>query len=280
MEKIDILFYHRSCPDGIAAAWAICRSKLVMEIIPSNYFTAAPNVSGKSVVIVDFVFKKYAMMKILREAESVMLIDHHPSSKKYGEYLGENLIHDDQSSSCALSWKYFHPNEKFPMIFGPISDFDTKILGVSDTDMVIKGLYARKLLNFRGLTKMYKNPLMLHGIIEAGRIADKEDREKALELIKNAEYRILAGRFVAFISRQPNYLMELITKIMRFDTKNESQLVAFWKRENQNAHVLVKSVYKCKKDLCGMFDLSAIKENIDRASFMMNWEEFSGILNI
>ena len=56
--KPDMCIYHGNCQDGFGAAWAVWkRFGDAVEYVPGFYGQPAPDVAGRSVVMVDFSYK-------------------------------------------------------------------------------------------------------------------------------------------------------------------------------------------------------------------------------
>lgn len=76
-----LCIYHGSCADGFGAAWAV-RSALgeAVEFYPGVYQKPPPDVTGKRVVMVDFSYKRPALEQMARDAQSILILDHHKSA--------------------------------------------------------------------------------------------------------------------------------------------------------------------------------------------------------
>ena len=116
--------YHANCIDGLAAAWVVWSVYGEnAEYIAMQYGDEVPDVTGKEVIMVDFSFKRKVMDKIITEAESVLVIDHHQSAQKELDGL-DNCIFDMNKSGAVLSWEHFYPNRPLPKLFEYIQDRD------------------------------------------------------------------------------------------------------------------------------------------------------------
>ena len=124
------VLYHGRCPDGLGAAWAV-RQILgdKAEYIPMEYDASPPNVSGREVVIVDFSFKPMTMRILEEQAKSVILLDHHATSKEmlanYQCLCGTTHLQFDMDRSGAMmAWDHFHPGKEPPALLHHIQDRD------------------------------------------------------------------------------------------------------------------------------------------------------------
>jgi oligoribonuclease NrnB/cAMP/cGMP phosphodiesterase (DHH superfamily) len=85
----DICIYHHPCSDGFTAAWAIRTRWPRCQFLPGVYQSDSdlPDVKGKHVLIVDFSYKVEPLMKLVSEAASVTILDHHVSAQRLLEPL-------------------------------------------------------------------------------------------------------------------------------------------------------------------------------------------------
>lgn len=82
-ETVDLVIYHAACNDGFTAAWAAW--KVVgdrAEFHKRQYGEDPPDVRGKNVAIVDFSFPRKVLEQMAKDANSLVVLDHHRSAKK------------------------------------------------------------------------------------------------------------------------------------------------------------------------------------------------------
>lgn len=128
MKKLCI--YHGNCADGFAGAW-IVKQKFGEDVLfyPGFYYGQIPDVKNKDVIIVDFSYKLDVMLGICRDANSVLVIDHHKSAIEELEGINNvmdniELVFSTHYSGSMLAWDYFFPNEKCPVLLEHIQDRD------------------------------------------------------------------------------------------------------------------------------------------------------------
>jgi oligoribonuclease NrnB/cAMP/cGMP phosphodiesterase (DHH superfamily) len=127
--KKGICIYHGGCPDGFASAWLwwqVFRDDF--EYYPGVYNQPPPDVSGRKVVLVDFSYKRPIMEQIIKDAESVEIIDHHQSAEEDLKDLvgAKTLIFDKSHSACILTKKYLNKNHQstnFPTTAGQLLEY-------------------------------------------------------------------------------------------------------------------------------------------------------------
>lgn len=77
-----LVIYHAKCPDGLAAAWVVWTLYGAgATYLPASYGDAPPEVEGKHVVIVDFSYPRDVMVRLAKQAKSVLLLDHHVTAR-------------------------------------------------------------------------------------------------------------------------------------------------------------------------------------------------------
>lgn len=123
-EEINVVIYHAGCTDGTGAAWAAW--KLLgdnAQYIPAGHSSKPPNLAGKRVALCDFAYDRATMLNIMKQAEAVVVLDHHIS--KIEELKGiEGIEIDVTQSGAMIAWKYFHPGVPPPRFIEYIQDKD------------------------------------------------------------------------------------------------------------------------------------------------------------
>jgi len=132
----NMCIYHAD-DDGFGAAW-VCREYLMVglsqgfgahgtvpmdqlgcEFVPTNYGLGRPDVTGKNVAIVDFSYKRDEMREICRQAESVIVLDHHKTAEAELDGLqdefGNNVVikFEEGKSGVLMAWEHFFPVSAF-----------------------------------------------------------------------------------------------------------------------------------------------------------------------
>jgi oligoribonuclease NrnB/cAMP/cGMP phosphodiesterase (DHH superfamily) len=82
-----LVIYHGHCMDGACAAW-VARHALLdkgapgVQLHSATYGEAPPHVSGRDVVVVDFSYKRDALIDMARVAKSLRVLDHHKTAQE------------------------------------------------------------------------------------------------------------------------------------------------------------------------------------------------------
>jgi hypothetical protein len=126
--KPDVCVFHDPCADGFTAAWAVQLRYPECEMRPGRYEPSdGPQVAGKHVLLVDFSYKRPMLEKIIAEAASVTILDHHKSAQADLEpLLAEGVLKgefDMLRSGAMMAWQFcFPPGVTLP--FGLDRDYE------------------------------------------------------------------------------------------------------------------------------------------------------------
>jgi len=146
--------YHGKCADGFAAAWAVKQALGDdIEFVPGIYGADPPDVAGRDVIMVDFSYKRPVLGAMVRQARSILILDHHKTaqadltgfpgplaSRDLGPWdshirqvrsglAGRNtstpsVLFDMDRSGAQLAWDFFHPGKPRPALIDYVADRD------------------------------------------------------------------------------------------------------------------------------------------------------------
>ncbi len=143
-----LCIYHANCVDGFAAAWAVRRhygpTSVDIEFHPGVYGENPPNVQDRTVVIVDFSYKRDVLLQMANAARSMLIIDHHISAYPALQDLPDNceVVYDINNSGVVLTWYYFHAGECIPQLILHIQDRDLWEFNLEGTRDIIAELQS------------------------------------------------------------------------------------------------------------------------------------------
>ena len=122
--SVDCVIYHANCTDGFGAAfsaWKLLGNRA--EYHARAHGHKPPNVKGKNVVILDFSFDNKTTKKLIKDANNLLVIDHHKSAMVELHDIS-NTIFDMSKSGATMSWEFFHPGKEAPKFIQYITDRD------------------------------------------------------------------------------------------------------------------------------------------------------------
>lgn len=123
--KDIVVIYHKNCPDGFGGAWAAWK-KLKNK---ADYIATEPRelpdeeLKDKEIYIVDNSYPKEILQKLIDTNKSVVVLDHHESSKDDVQAFPQNIF-DNSHSGAVLAWNYFHPKRPVPRLLKYVEDED------------------------------------------------------------------------------------------------------------------------------------------------------------
>jgi oligoribonuclease NrnB/cAMP/cGMP phosphodiesterase (DHH superfamily) len=122
--SVDCVIYHANCTDGFGAAfsaWKLLGNRA--DYYARSHGDKPPNVKGKNVVILDFSFDNKTIKKMIKDANNLLVIDHHKSAMVALHDIS-NTIFDMSKSGATMSWEWFHPGKESPKFIQYITDRD------------------------------------------------------------------------------------------------------------------------------------------------------------
>lgn len=121
-----LCIYHANCLDGFTAAWAVWKRFPNTEFVAGHYQEPPPDCTGRNVVMVDFSYKRPALLEIAAQAESVLILDHHKSAEAELKDLPANVIaeFDMERSGAMMAWEHYHPEDHPSILVEHVQDRD------------------------------------------------------------------------------------------------------------------------------------------------------------
>ena len=147
LTKPTLCIYHGNCADGFGAALAVwLRFRNEVEYVPGFYGEAPPDCTGHRVLLVDFSYKLPELERIIEQAESVTILDHHKTAEAdiqplldAGRIQGE---FDMNRSGAAMAWDWFHPDHDRPRLIEYIQDRDLWQFNLEGTREITSVLFS------------------------------------------------------------------------------------------------------------------------------------------
>jgi oligoribonuclease NrnB/cAMP/cGMP phosphodiesterase (DHH superfamily) len=162
MSKATLIVFHKSCLDGMFAAWVAAKyyGHKYCEFVGVDYYSPVPDMTGRDVVVVDFSFKPEVLLPLLPNIKSMLMIDHHKTS--YEAWSTKNLppnlitIFDDRVSGALLAWNHFF-DEPAPLAISIVSDYDLWDFKLPDTRVIAAGYYSLGFIQHQDHTYLRDN---------------------------------------------------------------------------------------------------------------------------
>jgi nanoRNase/pAp phosphatase (c-di-AMP/oligoRNAs hydrolase) len=137
----DLIIYHGSCYDGFTAAFLLSEHFPDAIFLPARYGRTPPDVTGTSVLIVDFSWKREAMIAMAEQARELIVLDHHKSAMQELEGL-DFAVFDMERSGCRMAWDWLRDqgliegDADLPWLVEYVEDRDLWRRVLPDTELV------------------------------------------------------------------------------------------------------------------------------------------------
>jgi len=200
MKRPDLCIYHGNCADGFTAAWAVWRLwGNTVEFHPGVYGEAAPGVSGRRVLIVDFSYKAPVLREMAEQAEQITVLDHHKTAAEdLQPLLAEDVIHgafDMERSGAGLAWDHCWPKEPAPALVRYVQDRDLWRFALPNSREVSAAIFSHA-YSFEAWDQLYRameTPEGLERIIAQGEAIERKHHKDIAELLKLTRREMTIG---------------------------------------------------------------------------------------
>lgn len=128
----DLVLYHGKCYDGFGAAFAAWKALGDnAKYIPMGYGNTVQDVTDyyNTIYISDFSFDEATLLKLKKNADKIVLLDHHKTAEEMlkpliGKYPDIEIYFDMNKSGALMTWEYFHGTDNVLQLIKHISDRD------------------------------------------------------------------------------------------------------------------------------------------------------------
>lgn len=241
-KSVDFVIYHADCIDGFGAAYAAW--KLLgndAKYYPAKHGDPPPDVTGKTVAIVDFSYSRQTIEKLQTSTKNLIILDHHKTARDELEKL-DCAIFDMSHSGAMLSWMYFHPDVPPPEFIRMIEDADLWRWSLSNTRNFVAAFYNEPYIF--DVYDSYNDKMKLGDIIVKG----ANIREHMDVLVKKSCEKSFVTNFCGYKTRivnSPNFQSDIGNVLVsQFDCD-----VGFIWYYDHAAKRCIVSLRSCKDDV-------------------------------
>lgn len=205
MNNRPMVIYHGNCADGFSAAWCFWRKyRDGADYVAGVYQTSPPDVTGRDVYLVDFSYKRPVVERMLEQANSVCLIDHHKTAIDdlqplfaQDSWAGEpkQLAHftDLNRSGATLAWDYLFPDEPRPLLLGHIEDRDLWRFKLPGTREIQANVFSYEYTFEQWDRLMSAGQVELLQMTAAGAAIERKHHKDVAELVGVCKRRMVIG---------------------------------------------------------------------------------------
>lgn len=194
-----ICIYHGNCADGFAAAWVVRRALGTIAFHAGVYQNPPPDVSGKRVVVVDFSYKRPVMEKMIAEADSVLVLDHHKTAEEDLRGL-PGVVFDMNKSGATLAWDHFFPADTPPKLLAHIEDRDLWRFALPRTREIQASLFSFPYDFDEWDRLMEVDP---NDLAKDGAAIERKHHKDVAELVAAYRYRMKIGGYDVPVANLP-----------------------------------------------------------------------------
>ena len=232
-----LVIYHGNCADGFSAAWCFWRKYGAgADYVAGVYQQDPPDVRGRDVYLVDFSYKRAVVERMLAEANSVCLIDHHKTAIEdlqplfmQDSWTGEpkQLAHftDLNRSGATLAWDYLFPGEDRPLLLGHVEDRDLWRFKLPGTREIQAFVFSHE-YSFELWDKlMSADQVELLKMTAAGAAIERKHHKDVAELVAVCKRRMVIGAHDVPVASLPYTLVSDAAHLM---AQGEPFAACYW----------------------------------------------------
>lgn len=201
-----LCIYHKNCMDGFAGAWVVRKAfGEAVEFYPGVYQVEPPDVTGKDVIFVDFTYKRPIMEKIVSEADSVVVLDHHRSAVLDLDGMPfTDALFDMDRSGAMLAWNFFFPGQEPPEFIKYVQDRDLWQWKLPNSKDVSAGMFTYP-YTFDSID-WFNDPDAIATLAKEGNAVYRKQMKDIEELIESNKRTMVIGGVKVPVANIP-YLM-------------------------------------------------------------------------
>jgi len=232
-----LVIYHGNCADGFSAAWCFWRKyRDAADYLAGVYQQDPPDVAGRDVYLVDFSYKRPVVERMLAQANSVCLIDHHKTAIEdlqplfmQDSWTGEpkQLAHftDLNRSGATLAWDYLFPGEDRPLLLGHVEDRDLWRFKLPGTREIQAFVFSHEYTFEQWDRLMSAGQVELLQMTAAGAAIERKHHKDVAELVGVCKRRMVIGGHEVPVASLPYTLVSDAAHEM---AKGEPFAACYW----------------------------------------------------
>lgn len=211
-----LVIYHGNCADGFSAAWCFWRKYHDgADYVAGVHQEDPPDVTGRDVYLVDFSYQAPVVERMLDQAASVTLIDHHKSALEdlHPLHVSDTMpgrpsrrlrwFCDLNRSGATLAWDYLFPGEDRPLLLNHVEDRDLWRFKLAGTREIQAFIFSHEYRFDQWDRLMAANPGELLKMAVAGAAIERKHHKDVAELVKVCQRRLLIGGYEVPVASLP-----------------------------------------------------------------------------
>lgn len=266
----SLVIYHGGCRDGWASAWVLHKVMPDAVYYAGHYGQPPPFdlISGKDVYIVDFSYKRAALIDVAQRARSLVVLDHHKTAmdELSGLADGSVLPVDELSvhfnmdkSGVGMAWDHFFPETPRPWLVDYVEDRDLWLKGLPFSDAANAYISTIE-FDFDEWDKLEQ--MSLEEAVVLGRPVVAKTQQYVREVLKNAMRVNFCGYVVPIVNAPQVDISELLHELAKRPFKETLDIaeppefaMGWWQRSDGRFQYSLRSI--------GDFDVSKLAKDYD-----------------
>jgi nanoRNase/pAp phosphatase (c-di-AMP/oligoRNAs hydrolase) len=149
--------------DGMASAWVAHRKfNDSAEYIAADdrinlpeYVIKHEDLANVEIYILDFSYPREVLLELEKKVKKLVILDHHFSAKDAVEAVKLH-VYSVEDSGCKITWKYFFPDEKIPVIINYVSARDTWSNDMPEMEAISNYIYRTEKPSIEYVQQVYE----------------------------------------------------------------------------------------------------------------------------
>lgn len=200
-----LCIYHGNCADGFGAAWVVRKALGDVEFHAGVYNQPPPDVTGRTVYIVDFSYKRAVLLEMAAKANYIAILDHHKTAAEDLRDFPpgiENLfaVFNMDRSGAMLAWDHFFPGVAPPALLQHIEDRDLWRFALPGTREIQANVFSYP-YDFDVWDELMARPVV--DLVTEGRAIERKHHKDVAELLKVTTRRMVIGGHEVPIANLP-----------------------------------------------------------------------------
>lgn len=184
--------------DGFTAAWACWLKHPDWEFYPGVHGEAPPDVTGRTVYLLDFSYKRPVLVEMAKQAKFITIIDHHKTAEAdlcdLEEHENIQTVFDMNKSGARLTWEAFHDTE-VPYFVRLVEDRDLWRFNLPDTRAFCNYVFSfpYDFDEYTGFQYVCENTSFLREACRQGEAIERKQQKDIAELTSKLIHTLTVG---------------------------------------------------------------------------------------
>ncbi len=225
-----LCIYHGNCADGFTAAWAVWKHfHGEVDMHAGVYGAPPPDVTDRSVILVDFSYKRPVLQEMRKRAHSMLVLDHHKTAaedlapggrfvdiskwtpvdvgnwQRHLNNAGHDIIEgaheviyvffDMRKSGALLAWEWFHEGRDAPNLVQYVSDRDLWKFELPLSREISAFIFSHDYTfsNWQYLNAAMKDHMGVQHCADQGGAIERKHHKDIAELVKVCKREMIIG---------------------------------------------------------------------------------------